>query len=55
MLEMLRVAGWRPRLVRLLLRPPLIFIVDIGYRIVAANRPFFSRLFFRLGSDEAGA
>ena len=37
--------GW-PRLARLATTPPLIWLVEAGYRVVAANRPFFSR---RLG------
>ncbi len=27
--------------------PPLSWAVELGYRIVASNRPFFSRLLFR--------
>jgi predicted DCC family thiol-disulfide oxidoreductase YuxK len=36
--------GWLPRL---LARPPFIFFVELGYRIVARNRSFFSRFLFR--------
>jgi hypothetical protein len=35
--------GW-PRIARLARLPPLVWIVEGGYRLVAANRPFFSRL-----------
>ena len=35
--------GW-PRLARLGRLPPLVWVVEAGYRVVAANRPFFSRL-----------
>ncbi len=35
--------GWNPHLVRLLQHRPFIWFVDLGYRIVAANRPRFSR------------
>jgi predicted DCC family thiol-disulfide oxidoreductase YuxK len=41
--------GW-PRLARLAQRPPLVWLVEAGYRLVAANRPFFSRLFGRRAS-----
>ena len=40
------VLGWR-RTAAILSRPPLIWAVEIGYRIVADNRSFFSRLLFR--------
>lgn len=36
--------GW-PRLARLGALPPFVWGVELGYRIVARNRPFFSRLF----------
>ena len=36
--------GW-PRLARLAATPPLVWLVELGYRVVAANRPVFSRLF----------
>ncbi len=36
--------GWKARL---LMRPPFIWAVELGYRIVAANRPFFARFFMR--------
>jgi predicted DCC family thiol-disulfide oxidoreductase YuxK len=36
--------GWAARLLRL---PPFLWFVEIGYRIVAANRPFFARFLFR--------
>ncbi|GIW05977.1 MAG: hypothetical protein KatS3mg060_0782 [Dehalococcoidia bacterium] len=35
-----------PRLAGLLGLPPLLPFVELAYRIVANNRPFFSRLFF---------
>jgi predicted DCC family thiol-disulfide oxidoreductase YuxK len=41
--------GW-PGLARFLRLPPLVWIVEGGYRLVAANRPFFSRLFARRAS-----
>jgi predicted DCC family thiol-disulfide oxidoreductase YuxK len=36
--------GWKARLLTL---PPFLWAVELGYRIVAANRPFFSRFLFR--------
>ena len=38
--------GWHPGLARALGVPPLVWGVELGYRIVAANRPLFSRFFF---------
>lgn len=35
--------GW---FARLLTFPPFIWFVELGYRIVAANRPFFGRFLF---------
>ena len=40
------VLGWR-RTAAILSRPPLIWAVEIGYRVVADNRSFFSRFLFR--------
>jgi predicted DCC family thiol-disulfide oxidoreductase YuxK len=37
----LRETGWHPTLVRLLERRPFVWAVDLGYKIVAANRPRF--------------
>ncbi len=42
-LFVLERVGW-PRLARIASVPPLVWFVELGYRIVAANRPFFSRL-----------
>ena len=36
-----------PRLARVLRLPPMIWGVEAGYRVVAANRPLFARFFFR--------
>ena len=36
-----------PTLARVLGWPPLVWGVELGYRIVAANRPFFARFLFR--------
>ncbi|MFT4040401.1 MAG: DCC1-like thiol-disulfide oxidoreductase family protein [Thermomicrobiales bacterium] len=46
----LQVVGWRPALVRLAQRRPLVWGVELGYWIVARNRDRFSRVFFRAGS-----
>jgi predicted DCC family thiol-disulfide oxidoreductase YuxK len=35
--------GW-PTLARLAMLPPFVWAVEAGYRVVAGNRPFFSRL-----------
>jgi predicted DCC family thiol-disulfide oxidoreductase YuxK len=42
-LFVLRELGW-PRLARVLARRPLVWMVEAGYRAVAASRPLFSRL-----------
>jgi predicted DCC family thiol-disulfide oxidoreductase YuxK len=38
--------GW-PRLARIASVPPLVWLVELGYRVVAGNRPFFSRVLSR--------
>lgn len=40
-----------PGLARILGVPPLVWAVELGYRLVASNRSLFSRLFFRGSSD----
>ena len=42
-LQVLRVGYDLPRLLAL---PPFVWLVEIGYFIVARNRPFFSRFLF---------
>lgn len=44
-LFVLEQIGWR-RTARLLGLPPFLWAVELGYRIVAANRPFFARFLF---------
>ncbi len=38
--------GWKARLLTL---PPFFWAVELGYRLVAANRTFFSHFLFRNG------
>ena len=38
---------WHPNLLRLAGRRPFIWLVELGYRIVARNRAFFGRFLFR--------
>ena len=38
---------WHPSVVRLAGRRPFIWVVELGYRIVARNRQFFGRFLFR--------
>ncbi|MDP8924543.1 MAG: DUF393 domain-containing protein [Chloroflexota bacterium] len=45
-LYILGVVGWEP-VARLLGVPPLIWLVELGYRIVADNRSAFGRILFR--------
>jgi predicted DCC family thiol-disulfide oxidoreductase YuxK len=40
----LREIGWHPFFVRMLEHRPCVWAVDLGYRIIAANRPHFSWL-----------
>jgi hypothetical protein len=47
MLFVLEEINWHPSLVRLAGRRPFIWAVELGYWIVARNRPFFGRLLFR--------
>ncbi len=43
----LEEVGWHRTLMRLAARPPLVWIVDAGYRVVAKHRDVFSRFFFQ--------
>jgi predicted DCC family thiol-disulfide oxidoreductase YuxK len=45
-LYVLRAIGWPSLLVQVLSLPPLIWLVEVGYRIVADNRSFFGRFLF---------
>ncbi|MGB3306889.1 MAG: DUF393 domain-containing protein [Thermomicrobiales bacterium] len=47
-LFILNAVGWHPRLVAICAEPPLVWLVELGYEIVARNRPFLSRLLARL-------
>jgi len=40
----LRETGWHSNLIRLLEHRPFVWAIDVGYRIVAANRPRFDWL-----------
>jgi predicted DCC family thiol-disulfide oxidoreductase YuxK len=46
-LFVLQQVGWHPVLVRLASRWPLVWVVELGYWIVARNRSLFSRFLFR--------
>jgi predicted DCC family thiol-disulfide oxidoreductase YuxK len=48
-LFILEQEGWGP-VARFLSLPPFLWLVEMAYRLVAANRSFFSRLFFRRAS-----
>ena len=41
-LERIGWGGWA----RVLRLPPFLWVIELGYRIVAANRPFFARFLF---------
>ncbi|MCC7366843.1 MAG: DUF393 domain-containing protein [Chloroflexi bacterium] len=53
-LYLLRTAGLPAPLIGLLGLPPLVWLVEIGYRIVADNRPFFARFMVREEPDSPG-
>ncbi|MBI3304552.1 MAG: hypothetical protein HYZ72_21015 [Deltaproteobacteria bacterium] len=44
-----------PRLARVLAVPPLVWLVELGYWIVARNRRFFGRFLFRECHSERSA
>ena len=46
-LFVLQTVGWHPSVMRFAARRPLVWVIDAGYRLVANNRQFFSRFFFR--------
>ena len=46
-LYVLEQVGWQPWLVRVASRWPLVWVVDVGYWVVARNRQLFSRVMFR--------
>jgi len=46
-LGVLAEIGWMTPLVRIAALPPLVWLVELGYRIVAANRSRLSRVLFR--------
>ncbi len=48
-LYVLGQVGWRPGLVRLASRRPVLWVVELGYWVVARNRSLFSRFLFRGG------
>jgi predicted DCC family thiol-disulfide oxidoreductase YuxK len=52
-LLILELIGYRP-LARFLSLPPMIWVVEIGYKIVAANRPFFARFLFTKEYEATG-
>ena len=43
--------GWWP-LTTPLSWPPMIWFVELGYKVVAKNRLFFSRFFFRVDHEK---
>ena len=43
----LEETDWHASAVRLAARRPFIWLVELGYRIVAHNRPLFGRFLFR--------
>ena len=45
-LFVLEEIGYPPWLIRPLSWPPLVWFTELGYWIVARNRPFFSRFLF---------
>ncbi len=52
-LFVLEAVGYPRWLVRPFTWPPLVWAVEMGYKIVAANRPFFSRFLFTAQRPES--
>lgn len=53
-LYILKAIGWPAPIVTLLRLPPLVWLVEVGYRLVANNRPFLSAyLFTNMSIDPA--
>ncbi len=50
-LFVLEEIAWHPRLARLGRRRPVVWAVELGYRIVASNRSLFGRILFRNQPD----
>jgi hypothetical protein len=46
-LFVLEEIGWHPRLAHLGRHRPWIWVIELGYWVVARCRPFFGRLLFR--------
>ncbi len=46
-LFVLEEIGWHPRLARLGLHRPCVWVIELGYWVVARSRPFFGRFLFR--------
>ena len=44
-LFLLEQTPWKP-LAKVLALPPFLWLVEIGYGVIARNRPFFARFFF---------
>ena len=47
MLFVFEQIGWFPSLARVAMRRPFIWLVELGYWVVAHNRSFFGRFLFR--------
>ena len=46
-LFVLEEIDWHPGIARLARRRPFVWLIDLGYWIVARNRSFFGKLLFR--------
>ena len=53
-LFVLETIGWYPRLARLARHRPLVWLVELGYRLVAGHRDLGGRFLFR-DEDESSA
>lgn len=52
-LYVLQQVGWRPVLVRVASHRPVLWAVELGYRLIARNRAFFGRFLFRSSGQAA--
>ncbi len=48
----MEAVGYPRWLIRPFTWPPLVWLTEVGYKIVAKNRPFFSRIMFKGEEDK---
>lgn len=53
-LFILDTIGWQHWLVRLVRRPPCVWLVEVGYHVVSRYRDQLSKIMFRMSDDQKG-